>query len=152
MKRLLSLIFCAGFLVGCADSTPVNNQTANVSAAKPTPARSPQTSLEDRLFYIKNGNFRQVVAISRKDNGKLTSEDIDYIKQYAPSEQINQRLLTDDNKYVVAGTNFKFTPEQMEALQKRFTVEDFTAEYGRLPEAPKTETAASPAAPESEKK
>jgi hypothetical protein len=35
----------------------------------------------------------------------------------------------------VAGTNFVFQPAQLEALKKRFTVEDFTENYGRKAES-----------------
>jgi len=129
-------ILCAVLFAACGGAKPapkVNNQT-NAVAVSPTPT-PPQTPLEVELTYAQNANFRQIFAFSRKDAGKLTTEDIEYFRQYAPGEQINQRLKTSDNKHIVAGTNFPFQPEQMEALQKRFTVEDMSEKYGRKPDA-----------------
>ena len=121
-------------LAACSSNNPPQqtvianeNQNSAQVVSKPTPA----TPLEKELDYIGGSNFRQVLVFSRKDGAKLTDEDRDYFRQYAPSEQINQRLKTEDSKHIVAGTNYPFTPEQLEALQKRFVVEDFTAKYGR---------------------
>jgi hypothetical protein len=111
-----------------------NSAAGNANAARA--AETPQTPLETELSRLQRGNFRQIFAFSRKDAGKFADEDIEYFRQYAPSEQINQRLRTSDDKYIVAGTNFAFTPEQLDALQKRFTVEDLTEKYGRKLETP----------------
>lgn len=142
-KKYLALIFAAMSAASCAGeaannqtATPGENSSATANANPVRAAETPQTPLESELSRLQRANFRQIVAFSRKDAGKLTREDVDYFRQYAPTEQINQRLKTDDEKYIVAGTNFVFTPEQMEALKKRFAVEDFTEKYGRKPEAP----------------
>ena len=106
-----------------------NSAAGNANAARA--AATPQTPLETELSRLQRGNFRQIFAFSRQDGAKLAAEDIEFFRQYAPSEQINQRLRTSDDKYIVAGTNFPFTPQQLDALQKRFTVEDLTEKYGR---------------------
>ena len=121
----------------CGGGGNQNSATSNVSRENANPANAakttetPQTPLESELARLQRANFRQIIAFSRKDAGKLTDEDKAYFRQYAPSEQINQRLITGDSKYFVAGTNFVFLPEQIEALNKRFVVEDFTEKYGR---------------------
>ncbi|MDQ4121339.1 MAG: hypothetical protein M3209_07825 [Acidobacteriota bacterium] len=143
-KIIFALIFAATFASACGEGAgnqnPAqrgNSATANTNTTANV-AQTPQTPLESELARLQRANFRQIIAFSRKDGGKLTDEDIEYFREWAPSEQINQRLRTDDGKYIVAGTNFVFTPEQLKALQERFAVEDFTEKYGRKPEpAPK---------------
>ena len=136
-KFIFVLMFAVAFAACGGDAGSQNSATNNVSRenANPPnaaqPAETPQTPLESELARLRRANFRQIIAFSRKDAGKLTDEDKAYFREYAPSEQINQRLITGDGKYFVAGTNFVFLPEQLEALNKRFVVEDFTEKYGR---------------------
>ena len=139
-KLIFALIFSAIFAAACGgeenqNTTRGNSAGGNTNSAA-NAAQTPQTPLESELSRLQRANFRQIIAFSRKDGAKLTSEDIEYFRQYAPSEQINQRLRTGDDKYIVAGTNYVFTPEQLDALQKRFAVEDFTEKYGRKLETP----------------
>jgi hypothetical protein len=137
-KFIFVLIFAATIAAACGGSANQNraergnSATANANSA----AQTPQTPLESELARLQRANFRQIIAFSRKDGGKITDEDKEYFREYAPSMQINQRLVTDDERYFVAGTNFVFTPEQLDALQKRFAVEDFTEKLGRKLETP----------------
>ncbi|HZH33702.1 MAG TPA: hypothetical protein VEX64_02620 [Pyrinomonadaceae bacterium] len=130
-KTFYCFLLCLTLLTACGGSAQKGapgNQTEATVSPTPTP---PQTPLEKELTYVGRSNFRQIFVFSRKDGEKLRREDIDYFKQYAPTEQINQRLKTSDEMFLVAGTNFPFLPEQTEALQKRFKIEDFTEKYGR---------------------
>lgn len=137
-KFIFVLIFAATIAAACGGAVNQNraergnSATANANSA----AQTPQTPLESELARLQRANFRQIIAFSRKDGAKLTSEDIEYFREYAPTEQINQRLKTDDERYFVAGTNYVFTPEQLDALGKRFAIEDFTEKYGRKLETP----------------
>jgi hypothetical protein len=123
------IVACGGSAENQNAARGGNSAAGNLNAARAV--ETPQTPLETELSRLQRGNFRQIFAFSRKDAGKLAAEDIEYFRQYAPSEQINQRLRTSDDKYIVAGTNFVFTQEQLAALQKRFTIEDLTERYGR---------------------
>lgn len=141
LKIIFALILAAMFAIACGNTANNkaergNSATANSNSPANAAPQTPQTPLESELARLQRANFRQIIAFSRKDAGQLTSEDIEYFREYAPSEQINQRLRTDDGKYIVAGTNFVFTPEQLGALQKRFVIEDFSEKYGRKLETP----------------
>lgn len=137
-KFIFALIFVATLAMACGGAANQNraergnSATANANSA----AQTPQTPLESELARLQRANFRQIIAFSRKDGGKITDEDKEYFREYAPSMQINQRLVTDDDQYFVAGTNYVFTPEQLEALGKRFAIEDYTEKYGRKLETP----------------
>lgn len=140
-KTILTAIFAAALAASCGGKSAENQNAARGNSAaanadSASAAQTPQTPLESELSRLQRGNFRQIIAFSRKDGGKLSKEDIEYFREWAPTEQINQRLKTDDDKYIVAGTNFVFTPEQMNALRSRFAVEDFTEKYGRKLETP----------------
>lgn len=134
-KIIFTLIFAATLATACGGGTANQNRpergnsaTANANSAANAAA---QTPLETELARLQRGNFRQIIAFSRKDGAALTDEDKSYFREWAPTEQINQRLVTSDSRYIVAGTNFVFTPEQLNALRNRFAVEDFTEKYGR---------------------
>ena len=137
---IFALIFAAVLATACGGAANQDRagrgNSANANSATNAAAQTPQTPLESELARLQRANFRQIIAFSRKDGGKITDEDKEYFREYAPSMQINQRLVTDDDQYFVAGTNFVFTPEQLDALGKRFAIEDFTEKYGRKLETP----------------
>jgi hypothetical protein len=133
---IFALIFAASLATACGGAANQNRAERGNSANANTAAQTPQAPLEIELARLQRANFRQIIAFSRKDGGKITDEDKEYFREYAPSMQINQRLVTDDDQYFVAGTNFVFTPEQLDALGKRFAIEDFTEKYGRKLETP----------------
>ena len=121
-QRALASILVALTLLAfgaCGES----NQTQSRNAARPMPA----TPLDEGLDYVRKGQFMNVFVIKRHDGGEFTREDNEYLKANTHPET-NQWYLTSDRRHVVAGTNFTWTPENMAALNQRFTVEDRTAQ------------------------
>lgn len=118
----LLVIVVATLSGGCnrAGSEAGNNPTAS-----PSPRRKPLTAFERDLEYVRTGRFKHTYVISRPDNGLIDKDDINYLKENAPKET-NQWVSTDENHRVIAGTNFEFTPEHLDALRKRFVVEDYS--------------------------
>lgn len=121
---------------GCSENTSSNvaattNQNSNASASqKPEPPKNPTTPFEKALFNVRVGDFEQVLVFSRPDGGVLTTDDIEFFKAHTENEQgreINRRLKSDDNKFIVAGTNFLFKTEQLAALQQQFNIRDYTS-------------------------
>ncbi len=138
-KNILSLVvLCAvSFAAGCgAEATNTEtaqiNQTVSANSAanrKPEPPMNASTPFEKALFSVRVGDFEQVFSFARKDGGVLTSDDIEFFKTVTENEQgreINRRLKSEDNKFIVAGTNFVFKSEQLEKLQQRFQIRDYT--------------------------
>ncbi len=109
---LFVLIF---FSSGCNRPSSIN------APPKPTPA----TEFERDLEKVRVGQYRYVYVFSRPDNAPFTSDDAAYLKANSPLE-VNGWYKTDEGRRVIAGSNFTFKPEQMEALKKRFTMEDYT--------------------------
>jgi hypothetical protein len=125
--RPIGLIFvlilgaCGGH---SAPETPnTNTNTATATPAGPSP--SPLTDFEEALRFVRNGQYTYVYVFSRKDGKPLQPEDSDYLKANAP--QLVDKAATKDRTKVVGGTNFNLEEGNMEALKKRFVVEDYSA-------------------------
>ena len=82
------------------------------------------------LQYVKKGGFARIYVISRRDNGPLQSEDKVYLRENTPT-QTNMWVISADNRRAIAGTNFEFTPEQINALEKRFSIESIAGRSDR---------------------
>lgn len=100
--------------------SPANSSQANTPetvAAKP--------SIEDDLQTMHNANFDFIYVFRRRDGGALDGEDKKYLKTYAPVAT-NRFVLADENKAVIAGSSYKFEQENLDNLQKRFIIENFS--------------------------
>lgn len=138
----LSLIITASCLIsacgGSSNSAEVTSANTNLNGnsnanLKPEPPKNPQTPFEKALFSIRVGDFEQVLVFERKDKNVLTKEDKDFLRANSPNEigrEVNRWAVAEDNKQALAGTNFRFTNEQIAALQKRFDVKDYSAGDG----------------------
>ncbi|HJR08616.1 MAG TPA: hypothetical protein VJ842_15255 [Pyrinomonadaceae bacterium] len=108
---LLSLVLAAS---GC-NRTPSGEATQNKLPA-----------FERDLASVRRNNYQKVYVISRPDGGQLNADDKAYLKTNMPIET-TMRIVTDEDRRVIVGTNFDFKPEHLDALNKRFKVEDYTA-------------------------
>ncbi|MGB7924880.1 MAG: hypothetical protein WCF57_16690 [Pyrinomonadaceae bacterium] len=115
---LASTIFC-----GCKRGGSDAGNSASASASPQRP--KPLTAFDRDLDYVRTGRFTHIYVIARPDNGVITKDDITYLKENTPKET-NQWVSTDENRRVIAGTNFVFTPEHLDALRQRFIVEDYS--------------------------
>ena len=114
-------------LSACSGGAPAtSNTTTNTATATPAgPSPSPLTDFEEALRFVRNGQYTYVYVFSRKDGKPLQPEDSDYLKANAP--QLVDKAATTDRRKVVGGTNFNLEEGNMEALKKRFVVEDYSA-------------------------
>ena len=103
------------------------NQTILKDAAPPpTPmstVEQKRTSFEQDLREMETANFDYIFAFRRNDGGIFDKEDKKYLRDNTPIET-NRWRESDDGKAFIAGSGFGFSPENMDALQKRFIVED----------------------------
>ena len=114
-------------LSACSGGAPAtSNTTTNTATATPAgPSPSPLTDFEEALRFVRNGQYTYVYVFSRRDGKPLQPEDSDYLKANAP--QLVDKAATKDRTKVVGGTNFNLEEGNMEALKKRFVVEDYSA-------------------------
>ncbi len=105
------------------------NQTILKDAAPPpTPmstVESRKTSFEQDLRDMQTAKFDYIYAFRRKDGGVFDKDDKKYLRDNTPLET-NRWTSTDEGKAYIAGSGFGFSPENLDALQKRFIVEDYT--------------------------
>jgi hypothetical protein len=123
-KPLLALtIFLAVINLACAN--PRILESANVSPtpdSAPTPERAVD-NVQDNLASVERMGFDFVYVFTRKDGAVFNGEDITFLRSNAPSET-NQWRWTEDKKTIIAASNYRFPPENLETLRKRFNVED----------------------------
>jgi hypothetical protein len=111
---LLLLLALAAFSGGC-----------NRSGSQPGAAQNKLPVFERDLASVQRNNFQKVYVISRPDGGALNADDKAYLKTNMPIET-TMRILTDEDRRLIVGTNFDFKPEQFDALNQRFRLEDYT--------------------------
>lgn len=100
-----------------------------LNSGKETPApvtgERPVSSFEKDLESMRNASFEYIFVLRRKDGGKLDADDKAFVKQNKPPE-INWVFVSEDERAVIAGSNFPFPPEALKLLQSRFNFEDFS--------------------------
>lgn len=120
---LVLAIFSAlsGFGCGRAEENSVNNASSNSTVAE-----KKIDDFETSLNSVRTGNFDFVLAFCRLDGEVLSSDDKKFLKDNSPRDT-NQWVLTADGKRAIAGSNYKFMPENLNVLKKRFSIEDYSA-------------------------
>lgn len=123
-KQLVLVVLCIVSLASfaCTDQRILKS---NKNAAA-TSTENKKTSFESDLETMKTANFEYIFVFRRKDGGEFDSEDRKYLRGNSPA-QINRFVLTDDEKAFIAGSKYIFPKENLEALQTRFNVEDYSA-------------------------
>lgn len=122
--RIACLIFIAFCAVSCEQAPSMRANTD----ATPLPAAEPSeklTGVEREIRDMETANFKIIYVFKRKDGGVFNREDKKYLSDNKPVDT-NRFILTDDEKAFVAGSNYPFSLENIEALQKRFIVEDYS--------------------------
>jgi hypothetical protein len=128
MKRLTRLIVLTAMVTltalaftGCRRGASSNDETPDTSTYRPE--ATPATQFERDMQYVRGAHFAHVWIFSRKDGKELTKEDSEALRTNAP--KVVDWVKTDQNR-VIAGSNFPLEGPQLEALQKRFNIEDYT--------------------------
>lgn len=95
------------------------------SAATPATVEDKQAQFESDVQTMRTANFEFIFVFRRKDGAAFVGEDKKYLKSNLPFN--NRVILSDEEKAVVVGSNYKFPPENLEVLRARFNVEDYSA-------------------------
>lgn len=126
-QKLLSvlLILLTMFGGSCASKIILNDRQPVATPVTESTPEIPVDDFTERLRGVQTGAFDYVYAFRRKDGDILSSEDKKYLKENSPLD-VNQWVLTSDQKVAIAGSNYRFMPENLEALKNRFNVEDYS--------------------------
>jgi hypothetical protein len=122
---LCALVLATLLYGGCRKATDSSNNSSGTTQSAPTP--TPRTDFDQKLQYVRDGQFHHIYVFTRRDARPFDKEDVEYLTLNSPvGEKTNMRVRTDDGQRVVIGTNFEYTQEQFDALGKRFNIEDYT--------------------------
>lgn len=114
------------FQGGCRKASDSSNTSSGTSQSQSAPT-PPRSDFEQKLQYVRDGQFHHIYVFTRKDGGAFDKADVEYLTANSPvGEKTNMRVKTEDGQRVVVGTNFEYTQEQFDALGKRFNIEDYT--------------------------
>jgi hypothetical protein len=94
-------------------------------ASKTANANAPKSDFERKLGTVRRGQYVKIYVVRRKDGEPLQADDKAYLRANTPMET-GMWVVTDDERTAIAGANFEFEPKHLDALNKRFTVEDYT--------------------------
>jgi hypothetical protein len=118
--------FCLVLLfIGCQPNQAIldsQNKSRNTDVSTNSSA-PPINAFESDVKSMQTANFDFIYVFRRKDGGKLTAEDKKFAKANAPFET-NRFIVSDEERAIIAGSNTKFAPANLEALKSGFDVTD----------------------------
>ena len=113
---LMAIAVTACHRAATEDDTPDNSTYR--------PLATPATEFEQKLKLVRDAHFQFVWLFTRKDEKEFTSEDRELLHTNAP--KVVDWIGMDDKKKFFAGSNFPIEPKNLETLQKRYKIEDYT--------------------------
>jgi len=122
MVSRFSMLLCAVLLSFAC--TPRSFEKPKV-AATPIAAEDKQAVFESELEKMRTADLQFILVFRRKDGAVFDVDDKKYLRANLPF--YNRLVVADEDKAVIIGSNFKFPPENTDALRMRFNVEDYSA-------------------------
>ncbi len=116
---------CAGLVILLALIVGATTVGCNRSGSRNETAQNKPSAFERDLASVRRNHYRKVYVISRPDGGAFNADDKAYLKTNMPIET-TMRILTDEDRRLIVGTNFDLQPEHLAAINQRFKLEDFT--------------------------
>ena len=123
--RLLCFIFLLATLSLACENSSLSKKPSN-TAETTVNAENKQSAFESDLQTMRTANFEYIFVFRRKDGAAFDAEDRKFLRANAPAET-NRFVSTDDGKAFIAGSKYKFPPQNLEILRSRFNVEDYSA-------------------------
>ena len=125
MSSKIFLIIVLGFALvsfGACHRTASDDETPDNSTYRPLP--TPATEFEQKLKLMRDAHFQYVWLFTRKDEKEFTSEDSELLRTNAP--KVVDWVKMDDKKKYFAGSYVPIDPKNLETLQKRYKIEDYS--------------------------
>lgn len=125
---LVSCLLAAGG-TGCgANETVLQSGKATPGSASGSPTLP---TFESELTEIKTAGFDWLYVIRRRDGGVLDSNDKATIK--TATQEANRRVLADEGKAILVGSNYEASAAAIDPLRGRFDVSDISTGPGPSP-------------------
>jgi len=93
-------------------------------AATPVAAEDKQAVFKSELEKMRTADLQYIFVFRRKDGSGFDGEDKKILRASLPFN--NRVVLADEDKAVIVGSNYKFPPENLDALRARFDIEDYS--------------------------
>jgi hypothetical protein len=133
-----AVVICAVvILLGCGPNRRIINSAAeNQPSAKPLEVVLPaESGIDDDIKAMRTADFSFIYVFRRIDGAALDEDDRKFLVSTIPVE-VNRRRLSDGNRALIVGSNFRIPAKMLDALKKRFAFEDFSKPESEI-ESPK---------------
>jgi len=123
--RTIGIIIAAALIASCTPNQRIMQDSEN-RTIHPAPEGTPApnlTDIEQDLKAMQDAQFLFVYVLRRKDGAPLDTDDRRYAGSVMPPE-INRRVVSDQGRAILIGSNFLLPPENQKLLAERFTFED----------------------------
>ena len=106
----------------CHRRATSDDETPDTSSYRPL--ATPATEFEQKLKLMRDAHFQYVWLFTRKDEKEFTPEDREIL--HTNASKVVDWIGMDDKKKFFAGSNFPVDPKNLEVLQKRYKIEDYS--------------------------
>lgn len=115
-------IFC---LICIGTSCGANQGVLTSGKGTPGPTAEPKPdTFESDLSEVRKADFTWMYVIRRLDGGELDTKDKDLIR--TATARSNRRVLSDEGKAIIVGSNFEQVNTDIGSLKKQFEVIDMS--------------------------
>jgi len=113
--------------VACTPNQRIVDSSAGTTpdSRSESPGEPSASTVESDVAGMRTADFNFVFVFKRKDGAVLDAEDKAFMNANTPYE-INRKKLSDGERALVVGSNFRYPPENFKALRDRFVFEDFS--------------------------
>lgn len=123
LKSVLLLVLAASTLIsGCGVKT-ADNSALDANAEQELKTEQKLSDYDAEVKSLKIARFDYIFTFKRKDGSVMNGEDKRFVKDNSHFST-NRFTLSNDDKVIFAGSNYRFPEKGLEALNERFDVED----------------------------
>lgn len=109
----------------CQPNQAILNSKRKTPAASANSVERPPDTFETALRGVQKSGFDYIFVIRRKDGEVFDKDDKVFIRENSPAET-NQFVLTDEDRVIIAGSNYPFPEDILGFLRERFNIEDLS--------------------------
>jgi hypothetical protein len=121
MTKISAFVCFALFLCSCGANESILK--SGKKTPEPVNAAPQKAPVQQELDAMRTAGFDFVYALRRVDSDKIDASDRSFVKEL--TADANRRVVTEDEMYIVIGTNTVLSQETMDALLTRFAVGTF---------------------------
>lgn len=129
---LLTAVCVCSALIGCTPNRRIMDEGAKTP--EPIVEKPALPQFETDIEAMRTADFNYIYVFRRKDGGVMTAEDKTFFSSYTPIET-NRRKLSDGEKAVILGSNFRFPPDLLKILSERFELTDLSKPESEIKKA-----------------